>query len=72
MIKLLVEHGADVNEQDVNEMTVLHYAAQSGNQGLVQWLADHGADVNAKGILSSAAESGNQDLVQWLEKHGAK
>ena len=44
-VKLLVEHGADVNiKGGTNQWTPLFYAAQSGHEAVVELLLDIGAD----------------------------
>ncbi|HTV77388.1 MAG TPA: ankyrin repeat domain-containing protein [Steroidobacteraceae bacterium] len=46
--KLLLAAGADVNTANGNGQTALHGAAQSGWNGFVQLLADHGATIVVK------------------------
>ena len=46
-VKLLVESGADVNAAAENGQTALHAAAQASD-GIVQYLAGHGANLDAK------------------------
>ncbi|KAH8983538.1 ankyrin repeat-containing domain protein [Lactarius akahatsu] len=48
---LLVEHGADVNAQDEDRETPLHFASHFLERNLVQMLLDHGANVNAEDSL---------------------
>jgi ankyrin repeat protein len=48
---LLHRHGADVNQQDSVQWTLLHAAAYEGNIDAVQWLLDHGAILNTKSFL---------------------
>jgi ankyrin repeat protein len=47
IVKLLLEHGADVNAKTAYE-TALHLAAGEGHLEIVKLLLEHGADVNAK------------------------
>jgi ankyrin repeat protein len=47
IVKLLLEHGADVNAKTAYE-TALHLAAEKGHLEIVKFLLEHGADVNAK------------------------
>jgi ankyrin repeat protein len=46
-VKFLVESGAGVNAAADNGQTALHYAAQAAD-GVVEYLATHGADLDAK------------------------
>jgi len=51
-VKLLVEHGADVNFRGgTNQWTPLFYAAQSGHSTVVKLLLDIGADVQVGGAV---------------------
>lgn len=47
-VKLLLDHGANVNLQTDRGWTLLHTAAYYGHVDLVQLLLDYGADVNSK------------------------
>ena len=47
-VRLLIEHGADVNAQDEAYTTPLHLASSLGIFEIVQLLIDHGADVTAQ------------------------
>jgi ankyrin repeat protein len=46
-VTLLLEQGVDVNAAAENGQTALHYAAQAAD-GIVQYLAEHGARLDAK------------------------
>lgn len=48
IIKLLIEHGAKVNETDGTGETPLHFASSRGFVDVVKLLLEHGANVNAK------------------------
>ncbi len=50
IVKLLLDHGADLHETIV-EQSVIHFAARSENVEVVSILLDKGADVNAKGFM---------------------
>ena len=48
IVKLLIDHGADVASQDETWSTSLHLAAYCGSSTqVVQLLIEHGADVTA-------------------------
>jgi len=51
--KLLLAAGVDVNATNANGQTALHGAAQSGWNGFVQLLADHGATIRIKDRFGS-------------------
>lgn len=44
----ILQQGTPIDVKDGTGSTALHYAAQSKNLQLVEFLIDHGADVNAK------------------------
>lgn len=46
LVKLLLEHGADVNARTVHGSTALHFARE---EKIIQLLLDKGADINARG-----------------------
>jgi ankyrin repeat protein len=84
-VKLLLDHGADVNTVDSLGRTPLMYAAASDNLPLeeVRMLVEHGADVNAKDAhklgpdsgwtaLDIARQHGDTPIVAFLLKSGAK
>jgi ankyrin repeat protein len=47
-IKLLVEHGVDINAFNANGQTVLHSAATRGSTAIIQYAADQGARLDQK------------------------
>lgn len=57
IVKLLVEHGADIDARDEEEATPLMRAAAFGQTGVVRALLDHGANAEAKD------KSGNTALI---------
>jgi ankyrin repeat protein len=84
-IRLMIDHGADVNAYDPLGRTPLMYAAGSDLLPLdvVKLLIEHGADVNAKDrhtqggdagltVLDIAKLNGDTPIAQFLEKFGAK
>jgi ankyrin repeat protein len=75
LVRLLVEHGADVNLTR-EKPTSLHMATENGHLNVVQYLVDHGANVNYRdkdGVspLHSACRGGYFDIVRFLVEHGA-
>ncbi|RDD34093.1 Phosphocholine transferase AnkX [Wolbachia endosymbiont of Cylisticus convexus] len=85
IVKLLLDHKADVNARGDDDFTPLHFAAQSGCDDIVKLLLDHKADVNAKTSngktpfqkdddftpLHFAAQGGYGSMVKLLLNHGA-
>src|SRR5262245_7529464 len=47
-IKLLVEHGVDVNAFNTNGQTIVHNAAARGANGIIQYVAERGARLDKK------------------------
>jgi ankyrin repeat protein len=47
LAKVLIEYGANVNSQDMNNQMPLHFASKYGYLDTAQLLLDHGADPNA-------------------------
>ncbi len=71
---LLVEYNPDLDIQDNDGNTALHYAARSGNELILQILLAHGADINAQNndgntVLHVAAQAGHTAIVQCLIRH---
>ncbi|KAL1849135.1 hypothetical protein Daus18300_013384 [Diaporthe australafricana] len=80
-VKLLLDHGADVNAQPRlrTTRTALQFAAEIGNADTLRLLLGHGADVNCappvRGgatALQFAAISGNCNMAADLLRHGAQ
>ncbi len=75
IVKLLLDHGALVNEKDNQGETALMYGTTTTPK-IESLLIKHGADVNAKDkngetVLINAAAAGNPEIVELLLKHGA-
>jgi ankyrin repeat protein len=77
IVKLLLEHGADVNTTQADDFTPLHEAAQNGMLDVTQWLLDRGANVNArlssngKTPLVLAIENKREAVAELLKRHSA-
>src|SRR5260370_1278191 len=84
-VRLMLDHGADVNAFDPLGRTPLMYAAASDLLAVdvVKLLVERGADVNAKDrhqqggdsgltVLDIAKLHGDTPVVEWLVKSGAK
>ena len=76
-LRLLLDHGADINVQNRVGRTPLHRASFNGALEVVRLLLEHGADVEAKNIvgetaLQEAADRGHDNVVKLLREHGAK
>jgi hypothetical protein len=76
VVKLLINHGVDVNVRDKSRRTFLHDAAEANDAKIVQLLLQNGADSNAvdelgRSALELAAALGNIEAVEVLLKDGA-
>ncbi|KAJ7813914.1 ankyrin repeat-containing domain protein [Mycena leptocephala] len=76
VVKLLVEHGADVNTIDTDYDTALHYASTHGRKDVVKVLVQHGIHGNAMNktnqtTLHMASINGHTEVVKLLVEHGA-
>ena len=77
LVTWLVENGADVDLQDKDGLTALHYACKTDNScEVVSCLIKNGANINActgnkVTPLMRAAKKGNSDVVSLLIAHGA-
>ncbi|MCF7731805.1 MAG: ankyrin repeat domain-containing protein [Akkermansiaceae bacterium] len=74
--RLLLKHGADINEKGSDEATPLERAVASGQAELVEFLLTRGANVNAQGLygqtaLHVAASRNDVPIGTILLKHGA-
>jgi len=73
---LLIDNGANINNQNNNGLTPLHQASKNGLKEIVELLISKGADVNIKnnaGItpLDVAQQRGQTEIVELLREHGA-
>jgi hypothetical protein len=74
IIQMLLDHGANVKDEDENAQTPLHLAAGKGHQRAVRLLTSRGADPEAEDYdgetaLHCAAGNGHETVVRLLEDH---
>lgn len=74
LIRLLIQHGAQINSQNNNGFTALHFAA---NATIAEYLINQGATVNAPSIdkitpLHMAASRSLLDVALYLIENGAE
>ena len=77
VLRLLLEHGPDINVQTENGWAPLHWASFKGALEVVRLLLEYGADVevkkkNGKTALQVAANGGLEKVVELLREHGAQ
>jgi ankyrin repeat protein len=79
IVKLLLEKGADVNARDREGWTVLHFAADEGDAGMLQFLLDNGvlhlidvSDEDRDTPLHIAAWWDRLAVAQMLVERGAR
>ncbi|KAF8497846.1 ankyrin repeat-containing domain protein [Russula emetica] len=77
VLRLLIEHGADINLQNRFCTTPLQWASYNGALEVVRLLLEQGADVEAKDedgktALQQAGDRGHDEIVKLLREHGAK
>jgi ankyrin repeat protein len=77
-VRVLLDHGADINAVSKNEMRVqaLHSAAVQGNPEVMRLLLAAGADPNARQAggytaLQARASRGDAEMTRLLLAHGA-
>ncbi|MEE9271578.1 MAG: ankyrin repeat domain-containing protein, partial [Candidatus Krumholzibacteria bacterium] len=78
MVRLLLEHGAEVNYKDEKyERRALHHAAADGLLDIAKILIEHGADLDAvnyqgKTPLDMAIDRGRTQVAELLREAGAR
>ena len=77
VLRLLLEHGADINVQNQIGWTPLLMASFNGALEVVRLFLENGADVEAKTndgktALQVAAEEGHEEVVELLREQGTK
>lgn len=76
-VKVLVEHGADVDAQQSWGHTALMLASKEGHADVVRFLLDQGAnyklkDKNGNNALSLASQNDQLDIASLLKRAGAQ
>ncbi len=76
VVRLLLEHGANMSLSDDNDWTPLDRACEQGFPNIVRLLLDHGAEVNdwdegGRTPLHVACLYGRSDVVRLLLEKGA-
>ena len=72
VVAYLISQGANVNYQNSDGLSVLHYAISGRSYGIVNRLIDEGANIDIEGdednfnLLHAAAEANIPDLVELL------
>jgi ankyrin repeat protein len=71
MVRVLLDHGADVHARSAIQQTAMMFAARSGHVAVMSLLDERGADVgtvagNGRIALHFAAAGGHTEAAQWL------
>jgi ankyrin repeat protein len=83
IVKLLLDHGADINSKDCGGQSVLSSAViYNSDESIVRLLLEHGADIHAKdyygksvlagSVVQKSVSGGNISIVKLLLDHGAE
>ncbi|KAF2676068.1 ankyrin [Lentithecium fluviatile CBS 122367] len=76
-VKILLDHGANVNKWTRKWGTPLHYAVQRNRKDIVRYLLERGADLKTRDLLQetpseTAVRYGRTELLEILSKWGDK
>jgi len=63
IVRLLLDHGADVHARQADDFTALHAAGQNGHVEMIRLLLEHGADADAQ-------TRGGQTALSLALQHG--
>jgi ankyrin repeat protein len=74
VVRIVLDHTARLDAQEVNGETALHYAAREGRRKVVKWLLEKGADAYVKDRrrftpLDVARAMGHTKVEELLEEH---
>ncbi|RFU27758.1 hypothetical protein B7463_g8575, partial [Scytalidium lignicola] len=77
LLKLLIQHGANIDAIDANKTSPLIYAAQLGNIECAKYLLDHGADISLadyseRSAFIYAIDYNQIEIVRLLLERGVK
>ena len=75
VVRLLLDYGADVNEDKPHSQTALKISCKNRNPTITMLLLERGADPNLRSkhgetCLGFAERAGRADLVELFEKYG--
>ena len=76
LVRLLVEHNADVNIPDNDGYKLLQRYVMGGDENLIRFLVEHNADVNIQNIdgytlLHLLVFKNDENRCRWLLEHNA-
>ena len=74
MVRILLDHNADVNAVDNRGFSALHFAAWKGHAGTVQLLLEHGAALRANQCVATplllSVLKGYESVSELLKRNG--
>ena len=76
LARMLIEHGANINAQDNEKLTPLHYALNFNDLDFIKYLINQKASVNVSSFnrtypIHTASKNGHAEMVKLLIDHGA-